>query len=263
MQTKSTDKHGNVIHFNPKAFGQRYDVNGDKKTGVTTIIGQRFGKGALIWWAENIVYESILSKYQIEKKPVDFIQQEMDKLKAIVSEKKMEAAQIGTNFHNIAEQYILGKNPTAPMTEPLLTMYNKFTKFWDNAGFEVVATEKTMYSNELDVCGTADLIVTHKKWNGKFGILDFKTSKDYYPDMTVQLAAYAKLCEDSSNIKIDYLGIVKVPKEPTKDIDLFMIKPDNEYLDAFKHCQALLKYEASFGKKMRAYKKQLITKGKK
>jgi len=120
-----------------------------------------------------------------------------------------------------------------------------------------------MYSNELDVCGTTDLIVTHKKWKGKYGILDLKTSKDYYPDMPVQLAAYQKLCEDSSTLKIDYLGIIKVPKEPTKEVDLFMIKPDKEYLDAFKHCQALLKYEASFNKKMRAYKKQLTEKGNK
>jgi len=31
MQTKSIDVHNNEIHFNPKAFGQRYTVNGDKK----------------------------------------------------------------------------------------------------------------------------------------------------------------------------------------------------------------------------------------
>jgi len=91
----------------------------------------------LIWWAENIVYESLLSKFQMEKQPVDFIQQFTDGLKAIVSEKKMEAATIGTNLHNIAEQYMIGKNPTAPVSEPLLTMFNKFTKWWDSSGLKL------------------------------------------------------------------------------------------------------------------------------
>ena len=53
MIVKSKDKHGNQIEFNPKGRGARYTVNGLKKKGVTTIIGERFGKGALMWWAEN------------------------------------------------------------------------------------------------------------------------------------------------------------------------------------------------------------------
>jgi len=53
-----------------------------KKTGVTTIIGARFGKGALIWWAENIVYESLCLNSKWKKQPVDFIQQFTDGLKS-------------------------------------------------------------------------------------------------------------------------------------------------------------------------------------
>ena len=44
MIIKSKDKHGNQIEFNPKGRGARYTVNGLKKKGVTTIIGERFGK---------------------------------------------------------------------------------------------------------------------------------------------------------------------------------------------------------------------------
>ena len=59
MTIKTKDKHGNQIEFDSKARGSRYKVNGLKKKGVTTIIGERFGKGALMYWSENCVYEAL------------------------------------------------------------------------------------------------------------------------------------------------------------------------------------------------------------
>ena len=81
MIIKSKDKHGNQIEFNPKGRGARYTVNGLRKKGVTTIIGERFGKGALMWWAENCVYEALGQMLKHNKKPVDEIQQNMDDLR--------------------------------------------------------------------------------------------------------------------------------------------------------------------------------------
>ena len=194
MIIKSKDKHGNIIEFNPKARGARYTVNGLKKKGVTTIIGERFGKGALMWWAENCVFEALYQKLKHDKKAVDEVQQFVDDLKYRVKGIKENASNIGTNMHSLCEDYITGKNPVEPTTEPLKTMFDKFKKFWKKRNFEIVETEKTYYSDELDVCGTLDVLVKRK---GKVGILDFKTSKDFYPDMPVQIHTYKKLVEDS------------------------------------------------------------------
>jgi len=109
MIIKSKDKHGNQIEFNPKGRGARYTVNGLKKKGVTTIIGERFGKGALMWWSENCVYEAIKQLMKHNKKPVDEIQQFEDDLKYRVKQIKESAMHIGTNMHSLAEDYILGK----------------------------------------------------------------------------------------------------------------------------------------------------------
>ena len=49
MIIKSKDKHGNEIDFSPNSKSARYKVNGVIKQGVTTIIGERFGKKPLIW----------------------------------------------------------------------------------------------------------------------------------------------------------------------------------------------------------------------
>ena len=155
-----------------------------KKKGVTTIIGERFGKGALMWWAENCVYEALGQLLKHNKKPVDEVQQTMDDLKYRVKSIKENAMHIGTNMHSLAEDYILGKEVITPNSEPLKTMFEKFKKFWDSKKIKVIETEKTYYSKELDVCGTLDCLV---KYKGKIGILDFKTSKDFYPDMPIQI----------------------------------------------------------------------------
>ena len=258
MIIKSKDKHGNQIEFNPKGRGARYTVNGLKKKGVTTIIGERFGKGALMWWAENCVYEALGQLLKHNKKPVDEVQQTMDDLKYRVKSIKENAMHIGTNMHSLAEDYILGKEVITPNSEPLKTMFGKFKRFWDSKKIKVIETEKTYYSKELDVCGTLDCLV---KYKGKIGILDFKTSKDFYPDQPIQIATYKKLIEDSTNLKIDSYGIIKIPKDPLQQVSLRMYEPKPIYLRGFKACKFLDTFERDFLKRNKEYTKQ--KKGKK
>lgn len=253
MIIKSKDKHNNIIEFNPKGRSARYKVNGVNKKGVTSIIGERFGKGALMWWSENCVYEALNQLLHYNKKPIDEIQNTLDDLKYRVKQIKEEASTIGTNMHTLAEQYILKKEVIEPSSEPLKTMFNKFKKFWDKKKIQVLETEKTYYSSELDVCGTLDCLV---KYKGKFGILDFKTSKDFYPDMPIQIHTYKKLVEDSTDLKIEFLAVINIPKEPVKDVTMriFQIKP--KYLKGFKACKYLNSIEEDFKKRNLEYNQQ-------
>ena len=253
MIIKSKDKHGNQIEFNPKARGARYTVNGLKKKGVTTIIGERFGKGALMWWAENCVFEALQQLMKHEKKPVDEIQKIVDALRYRVKTIKEEAMHIGTNMHTLAEDYITGKEVIAPNSAPLKTMFAKFKKFWDSKKMKVVATETTYYSKELDVCGTLDCLV---KYKGKVGILDFKTSKDFYPDMPIQIHTYKKLVEDSSNLKVEFLAVINIPKEPVKDVEMRIFQMKPKYLKGFKACKYLNNLEEDFKQRNLQYNKE-------
>ena len=253
MIIKSKDKHGNQIEFNPKARGARYTVNGLKKKGVTTIISERFGKSALMYWSENCVYEALKQLMKHNKKPVDEIQQFEDELKYRVKQIKESAMHIGTNMHSLCEDYINGKEVIRPTSEPLRTMFDKFKKFWDSKKIKVLATEKTYYSKELDSCGTLDTLAEYKK---KIGILDFKTSKGFYPDMPIQVHTYKKLVEDSTDLKVEFLAIINIPKEPAKDVEMriFQIKP--KYLKAFKACKYLNSLEEDFKQRDLKYNKQ-------
>lgn len=253
---KSRDKHNNLIEFRPNDNKSRYKVNGSIKPGVTGLIGKRFAGGGLMWWAENCVYKAIEQIGKIDKMPIDQIQQYRSKVEARVKEIQAEARDIGSMMHSIAEDYINGKEVIEPATEPLKTMFNKFKTWWDSKGFKVIATETTCYSEELDVCGTFDAIVTHKKWKGKHGLLDFKTSKDFFIDQPIQISTYRKLVEDSTNIKISYLGIVKIPKEPNEDISIRFFDMKSKWLKAFKVCQYLQDLERDFATETREYNKQ-------
>ena len=235
-----------------KVRGARYTVNGLKKKGVTTIIGERFGKGALMWWSENCVYEALKQLMKHNKKPVDEIQQFEDELKYRVKQIKENAMHIGTNMHSLAEDYILVKKLLDQHQSHLKTMFDKFKKFWDSKKIKVVETEKTYYSKELDVCGTLDALLSIKK----IGILDFKTSKDFYPDMPIQIHTYKKLVEDSTDLKVEFLAVINIPKEPVKDVEMriFQVKP--KYLKGFKACKYLNSLEEDFKQRNLEYNKQ-------
>ena len=251
--TETKTKDGQTILFNPKARGSRYTVDGVKKKGVTTIIGERFGKSALMWWAENCVYEALQQLQKYNKKPIDETQKLLDELKYRVKQIKEDAMHIGTNMHSLAEDYINGKEVITPNSEPLKTMFNEFKKFWDSKKIKVIGTEKTFYSKEIDCCGTLDALV---KYKGKIGILDFKTSKDFYPDMPIQIHTYRKLVEDSTDLKVEFLAVINIPKEPVKDVEMriFQIKP--KYLKGFKACKYLNSLEEDFKQRNLEYNKQ-------
>ena len=256
---KREDKNKNIIEFRPYDKKYRYIVNGEVKKGVTTLIGARFGKNGLIGWAKKLPLTALEYQLTEDGKSKDFIQSFVDRLKKKVEELSIKDATTGTLMHSYCEDYINKKKIVAPTTEPLITMYKKFTKWWDSKNYKVLATEQTCYSKDLDVCGTFDVIVKDKK--DKVILLDFKTSKAFYPDQPIQIATYKKLIEDSNNIKIDCYGIINIPKESIKEVSLVMYDPKPRYLKAFKVCKFLDSYEQDFLKRQRQYNK--ITKGKK
>lgn len=130
-------------------------------------------------------------------------------------------------------------------------MYNKFKTYWDQSGFKVVYSEKTIYSSDLDLAGTCDLVVTKDDWKDKEGkpqyaLLDMKTSKDFYVNHVIQIHGYKKMIEDSFDINITKLGLLNIPKEPNKSIEMRWYQMRPMYLKALKACHYIAKVEAKF-----------------
>ena len=256
-EIKRQDKNGNHIVFRPFEKQYRYEVNGEPKKGVTTTISGRFGANGLIRWAKKLPLDALTWQLKDDGQPIDYNTNFVEKIEDKVRKLENENSTIGTMMHTLCNQYINNKKPAYPNTEPLKSMFSKFTKWWDKKEYKVLASEQTCYSVDLDCCGTFDVIIKNKK--GKIILLDFKTNKDIYSNVPVQIAAYKKLIEDSNNIKIDMYGVVHIPKDKRAiTLDIYTDKPS--YLKAFKACQFLDRYDQSFLKRKRELTKK---KGKK
>lgn len=261
MIVKQTDKHNNLIEFDPKGRFNRYKVNGEPKKGMTTTIDKRFSGGGLLWWKQDVVFQALKQTLKKSGQPIDIIQQTEDAVRARVKEIESEASTIGTMFHKLAEDYALRKKVVEPATEPLKLMFSKFKAFWDQSGFKVIESEKTVYSAELDIAGTLDLVVTKDSWkdeDGKqqYALIDLKTSKDFYVNYIIQIHGYKKLLEDSTDLNISKLGIIKIPKEPSVDVEVRWFKFRPMYLRALKACHYISKVEDKYNELTKEWIKQ-------
>jgi hypothetical protein len=164
-----------------------YILKDKKLPSVTTIIGRFKNAIGLIIWSN-----------QLGLKGLNYF----DELK--------KAGDTGTSLHDLAELHIKGEDYELPEDPTVLHCFNQFLEWWDNLTCEVIWTEKKYISKELNVGGCPDLLV---KKDGKYILVDFKSSKAVYSDMIIQLSCYANLIKENDNIEIDRAVIVRFPKD--------------------------------------------------
>jgi genome maintenance exonuclease 1 len=115
------------------------------------------------------------------------------------------AANRGTSMHKLCEKYLLNKIEADPLGRILLEDVNPLS----NAMFlkiiplmerldNIKVVEGTMYSDSLQLAGTADCIA---EYSGDLAVIDFKTStypkkKEYIGNYFMQGAAYGKMYEE-------------------------------------------------------------------
>lgn len=151
---------------------------------VTTIL-KILNKPALVYWANYLGYKRVS-----------------------VDDELYRTSSFGTKIHELIEHAIQGKRivyyhelPDYSMYE-VLSALNNFYKWYNKVEAEAVFQEKKFTSDNYG--GTLDYygIIDDKKT-----IVDFKTSKDIYPTMFVQLGLYIHLLELNGH-EVERAGIV-------------------------------------------------------
>ena len=165
----------------------KYELQGKKLPSVTTIISRFKNATGLIIWSNQLGLQGL--NY-------------FDELK--------KAGDTGTALHDLAELYILKKEYELPDDPTAIHCFEQFIEWWDSLDCEVIWTEKKYTSKKLNVGGCPDLLV---KKDGKYILVDFKTSKAVYSDMIIQLSCYAELIKENDGIEIDRAVIVRFPKD--------------------------------------------------
>ena len=123
-----------------------------------------------------------------------------------------KSAEEGTKVHELIEEYFHGEEITflnekgTPKMDPeIWKMFLRFVDFWETYNPKLIETEVHLFSDELKVAGTCDLIV---EIEDKLWLIDFKTSNHIQPTYELQTAVYGKCYEECFGKKVDNYGIL-------------------------------------------------------
>lgn len=237
-----------------------YRIDGERATGVTTIIGV-LAKPALIGWAAKMAIEYIketaeLLEHELAGEKVWKVSESLlEESKAAHNRKKDAAAEHGTDAHELVETYIKGiiekcdGNPNNAVYQYEETS-GPIRPFIDWAIENVdhfLYSERVMFNKEMFIAGTADFGCIMK--DGKRLIGDFKTSSGVYGiDYFIQCAGYKILAEAEGDAPYDGCVIVRLGKKGPSDFDVtYRYRPDVDE-DAFHACLTLYRAQATFKK---------------
>jgi hypothetical protein len=146
---------------------------------VTEILGKSVAKPALQYWVGKMAAQIALEDPTLSEKEV------MSKVGQISG----KAASRGRTVHSLAEASdvkgtIIDVAKLPPEIRPYMEAFNKFK---GDMNPKLIHNEEIVFNKTHGYAGTLDRIY---EINNKRALVDLKTSKDFYRDMSLQLSAY-------------------------------------------------------------------------
>lgn len=183
-----------------------YTVDGVEYPSVTTILGHLSKGDALLGWAVKCAIQYVRANAG-QDKPLD------DVLASALVEwrgAREEAADIGTEIHDRIHKYInFGKDACGEMRPEVENGFLAFLE-WEKAHkVKWVQTELQVVSRIHGFAGRLDAICD---FEGKRYLIDFKSSKAFYDEMPMQLAAY-RIAASEGGSQTEGIGILRLDKE--------------------------------------------------
>ena len=162
------------------------------------------------------------------------------------------ARDIGHETHYWIEEYINSsiKNPNevdwklGSLGDKAKNAVKAFLKWEASHDIVWMGSEKKVYSKEYDYAGTVDAIAMI---NGKYCIVDFKTSAKIYKESYVQLSAYAQAVEEIHGKPVDLAVVLRLDKEEDKYQEAAFIPSD--YFHVFLMAMQMKKFQSTRIKK--------------
>lgn len=177
-----------------KRGGSRFYVEPDsgvKAPGVTSIVAM-LPKPFLVYWAAKMAAEFATDNFE----PIHAIvandrQAAIDMIKGAHTRYTKSRSNLGTAAHDMFERLIRGEQVRRVGMD--LEPYRRhFCEFLDACQPELISAEDVMWSDTHNYAGSSDAILRVEDADGTPVIVmaDWKTSKDTYPDVALQLSAY-------------------------------------------------------------------------
>lgn len=205
------------VKFFPNSH--QYWINGKRAGGsVTSIIGVFDKSNALVSWATELFRDHLLD---LTAKGVKIIEEHIFEGCNLHSQKKQEAADIGSKIHDWCDKYIRGEKPEMPEEKEVQIGVNAFLDWIDANKVKFISSERAVYSLKHNFVGKMDI---EAKVNGKLVLIDLKSSNGIYNTMNMQTAAYVKADEEESGKEYKGRWILRLAKESEKEYNARMEK---------------------------------------
>lgn len=174
-----------------------YRFNGEKVPSVTTIL-QQVAKPALVPWAAKLVVEHIKGHSRpLPSGAYHVTPEDLAAAKAAPRAVRDQAGSDGTAVHNYAEAVLNGERTPTLKNEAQLAGAAAFEDWFESVTVEAIALERIVFSRRLWYAGKFDFF---GKINGRYCILDFKTSSGVWPEYWLQIAAYEHALREETRI---------------------------------------------------------------
>jgi hypothetical protein len=220
--------------------GHSYYLDGVKLPGVTTVL-DALRKRGLENWAGDVTAEWAVDHW--DELGAVGPSARLDMMKRARWEIRDAAALNGTQIHDLSHRMRLGEPVEVP--EAQMGSVQAVARFMDRFGVEPVASERPVWHEAHGWAGTFDLLAG---MGGTLWLLDWKTGKGIYPEVALQLAAYAhaERMAREDGTEVDWTppercGAVHITADSA---ELYPVDAGDEAYTAFRYAQQVWDWAA-------------------
>ena len=208
------------LNFNAELHS--YEARGKPLTSVSKTIGK---------YVEKVDFDMIAGFVAKKRTRETGIYTTKEQILAEWEAKKNNSCSQGTAVHNFGENYTGLQTPTNGFEQAIVS-------FWDNIPdhIEPFLFELKMYSEELGIAGTADILLYNNK-TGKFILSDYKTNEDLFKNFKGKklLPPFDNLLENAYNKYQLQLSMYQLLFEQcgfeVESRRIIWLKPDGTYIN--------------------------------
>jgi predicted RecB family nuclease len=180
------------------------------------------------WFGQEVFYAMVGNPALNEKEAL-----------AAPYQKSRAAMDVGSLVHSIVEAYKTTGQQIDTIPDDYKGYATAFYKFMDEVKPDIIEQEKTVFDKENRVAGTLDM---YAKIGDSLYVLDVKTGKGIYPEVELQLSAYAHMLRLDGK-KVDNIGVVLLEKgEDGLPTGNYQFAPRTENYDIFLKVKGLYEW---------------------
>lgn len=221
-----------------------YQWKDERFWSVTTILNV-ISKPALVPWAARQAATYALAEMDMLSNLKKTDPSEVVRLISTAHKRSVEhSSEVGNDVHDYIQQVAEGK-PLPDYEPPHIQHFRRWESIYKP---DYILSEATVYNRKHKYAGTLDLLI---QTGGETVLLDIKSGNNVYPEVALQLSAYAhgefigRSDMESELPVIDRAAVLHIRPNGYKFKSVYL---DDEVFESFLHCRGLFDWTSTISK---------------